>query len=311
VCLGAHTSISGDNRDRRVTELPDEGDMVIADSDELEAAPGEEPYMRHRLREKVQEWERLGACPMVMGWVARGYELWFETQCPPMRSVNQQSCFEPKAQFDFVEKSVQELLNRGVIGRWDPAWGTPKVISPLKVVDKKGGLFRLILDLSKLNRHLRFPKFKYDSVKAVGRAFDQGDWMFTWDLKDGYWHTDLNESAWTYMCFEWEEQLYHFAVMPFGLTPACWVFTKLVKVAVKYLRKQGLKCLSYIDDGLGGASLFSEAERLRDLTVFIFTSLGWRINFGKSKLNLSQLKEFLGYLIDTMGGGSGGTISFA
>jgi hypothetical protein len=129
--------------------------------------------------------------------------------------------------------------------------------------------------------------------------------MFTWDLKDGYRHTDLNESAWTYMCFEWEEQLYHFAVMPFGLAPACWVFTKLVKVAVKYLRTQGLKCVSYIDDGMGGASLFSEAERLRDLTVFIFTSLGWRINFGKSELNLSHLKEFLGYLIDTMGGGAG------
>jgi hypothetical protein len=308
VCLGANARPSlesNDDRDRRQFGLPEEDDMVIAESEEQAATSGKQPYMRNRLREKKEEWDRLGACPMVMGWVTRGYDLWFETPCPPMRSVNQESCFEPKAQFDFVDESIKQLLDRGVVGRWDPAWGSPMVISPLKVVDKKGGLFRLILDLSKLNRHLRFPRFKYDSVKAVGRVFDQGDWLFSWDLKDGYWHTDLNESAWTYMCFEWEGQLYHFAVMPFGLAPACWVFTKLVRVAIKHLRTQGLKCLSYIDDGLGGASDYPEAARLRDMTVSTLTNLGWRINFDKSELDLAHLKEFLGYLIDTVGGGTG------
>ena len=196
--------------ERRLTSLPDEEDMVIAESGG--SMTGNDPYMRHRLRTKVEVWERLGACAMVLGWVTRGYDLWFNTPCPPMRTSNQPSCFEPRAQFEFVDNSIKELLARGVIGKWDPEWGSPMVISPLKVVDKKGNKFRLILDLSKLNRHLRFPKFKYDSVKSVAKVFDQGDWLFSWDLKDGYWHTDLHESAWTYMCFEWEGQLYYFAV---------------------------------------------------------------------------------------------------
>ena len=145
--------------------------------------------------------------------------------------------------------------------------GEPRVISPLKVVPKKGGKLRLILDLSWLNRYLIFPKFRYDSVKQIADLFEMGDYMFAWDAKDGYWHVDLHEDMWQYMCFEWEGQILYFAVMPFGLAPACWVFTKMMRVSINYMRMQGLKVLAYIDDGLAAAQPMAEAARLRDLTI--------------------------------------------
>ena len=39
-----------------------------------------------------------------------------------------------------------------------------------------------------------------------------------------------------------------FKRMPFGLTTAPWVFTRLMKVVKKFLRKKGVKINSFIDD---------------------------------------------------------------
>ena len=81
--------------------------------------------------------------------------------------------------------------------------------------------------------------------------------MFACDLKDGYWHSDLHTDFWTYMAFEWEGEIYHFVVLPFGCAPVCSVFTVVIDVLIATCRAFGLKCLPYIDDGMGGAQLAS------------------------------------------------------
>ena len=94
---------------------------------------------------------------------------------------------------------------------------------------KKGNKYRMILVLSRLNDYMHFPKFKYDSIRQASDVFELGDFCFTADLKDGYWHCDLHADMFTHMCFEWLGVVYYFAVLPFGCAPACWVFTKLMK----------------------------------------------------------------------------------
>jgi hypothetical protein len=44
-------------------------------------------------------------------------------------------------------------------------------------------------------------------------VFDLGGWRFAFDLKDGYWHCDLHEDMWEYMCFEWEGVVYTFTLL--------------------------------------------------------------------------------------------------
>ena len=88
----------------------------------------------------------------------------FQSVCPRIRKQNQESCYEPGEQFEFVDSSVRQLLDRGVIGVWNPDWGEPRVISLLKVVPKEDNTYRLILDLSKMIKYLRFPRFKYAHI---------------------------------------------------------------------------------------------------------------------------------------------------
>ena len=57
--------------------------------------------------------------------------------------------------------------------------------------------------------------------------------------------------------------------MPFGLCPACWVFTKLTNKLVGHWRSQGIKLVHYLDDFLfavagdanGGHSLFKSVQQ--------------------------------------------------
>ena len=123
-----------------------------------------EPYMRHRLRDRLSFWKEIGACDMVLGWIEHGFMAFFGSPCEGWVKANQPCCFEPPEHPKFISESVAMLLRRGVIREWDPSWGKPKVVSPLKVVPKKGNKYRLILDLSKLNKCLVFSRFKYDSI---------------------------------------------------------------------------------------------------------------------------------------------------
>ena len=86
-------------------------------------------------------------------------------------------------------------------------------------------------------------------------------------MKDGYWHCDLHSDMWEYVCFECGGVVYAFVQLPFGCAPACWVFTKLIKVMVASWRGFGLKILAYIDDGLAGAASKAEAKMFSDLVI--------------------------------------------
>ena len=65
--------------------------------------------------------------------------------------------------------------------------------------------------------------------------------MFAFDLKSGYHHIDVAPHHRKYLGFEWGGKFYTFAVLPFGLSSAPYVFTKVMRVLVQLWRSKGLK----------------------------------------------------------------------
>ena len=96
-------------------------------------------------------------------------------------------------------------------------------------------------------------------------------------------------------------QVYYFRMMPFGLAPACWVFTKVIRVLVDFWRGKGLACMSYIDDGIGGAESREQALYYRNLVIETLIDSGWFINWVKSRWELAKEAEFIGYIVGTKG----------
>ena len=68
------------------------------------------------------------------------------------------------------------------------------------------------------------------------------------DLKDAYFAVPISEPDRKYLRFRWKSQTYQFNCLPFGLSRAPWVFTKITKAVAAVLREMGMRLIiMYID----------------------------------------------------------------
>ena len=72
--------------------------------------------------------------------------------------------------------------------------------------------------------------------------------MSTLDLKDAYFLIRIHDTSRKYLRFIFNDRLYEFNVLPFGLSTAPFVFTKIMKPVIKLLRSCGYMSTVYLDD---------------------------------------------------------------
>jgi len=128
------------------------------------------------------------------------------------------------------------------------------------------GKLHIVLNLQYLNQYLLRDKLKHKDLRIAMQMFEPDDYMFTFDLKVGYpmWIFTSNiGSIWGSpgLMAPHMQKYCVFCVLPFGLSTACFVFTKLLCPLVKHWRSQGLKIVVYLDDGLCATQGKANAER--------------------------------------------------
>ena len=164
--------------------------------------------------------------------------------------ANNQSALKNK---DFVEESISELLKCGsIIEVEKPA----EVIKPLSVSINSSGKKRLILDLRYVNGHVYKDKIKFEDWKCFEHYLEgKKGYLFKFDLKNGYHHIDIFEPHQKFLGFSWifkgNIKFFVFTVLPFGLTSAPFIFTKIVRPLVKYWRFSSVKITCFLDDEIG------------------------------------------------------------
>ena len=232
--------------------------------------------------------------------VTTGYRLPFMRLPDPVCELNHKSAL---GNATFVTAAIEQL----VAGRCVSCCMACLVIcSPLSVVTNARGEQRLVLDLRYLNQFLPDRKFKYEGLSIIPSLFCQGDYFSVFDLKSGYHHVDIHQDCWPYLGFSWGVGLarrwYTFRVLPFGLSTACYVFTKLMRPLVKRWRSLGFRCIVYIDDGICTAS---SEQRCMVETAQIVSDLecaGFVLNSDKSRLKPQQIGPWLGFIINLVEG---------
>ena len=94
---------------------------------------------------------------------------------------------------------------------------------------------------------------------AVAEMFVRDDYFLRFDLLSGYYHIDVHEAHQKYLGFHWhqngKEHFYVFTVLPFGLSPASYVFSKTLRPLTKKSRAEGIKIVVF----LVGSSLILRA----------------------------------------------------
>ena len=106
----------------------------------------------------------------------------------------------------------------------------------------------------------------------------------------------IHPDHYKYLRFEWHSTLFEFICLPFGLSSAPRVFTKVLKPFVGSIRKTRHLSRWYGHISSSRKLSFQEAA----IVVKILESLGFIINKEKSVLIPSQKMVFLGYVIDSV-----------
>ena len=139
-----------------------------------------------------------------------------------------------------------------------------------------------------------------ETIEHILDTIEQSDFMASIDLADAFFSVPIHESCKKFLCFEFNNQRYCFNVLPFGMSSSPRIFSKVLRPVIIYLRSQGIKILSYLDDIFLCASSRETLILNIKSTLNILVSLGYYPNYEKSCLVPSQSMLHLGFKFDTI-----------
>lgn len=261
-----------------------------------------------RFRAFAPAWLSLTDDPWVRRVVQEGLALALTGPVPCMRRVR--TTIHPAivrsspAQMQSMSDKILAWKQARVISPLGPASALPlshwpQVICPIFPVPKKNNEVRPVFDARALNNFLVKEHFQMESIADLPHLLRQNDWMVKVDIKDAFQHIAIREDHQKYLGFIWEEQVYMFLTMPFGLSSAPRVFTKMMKPIVAACRSNGMRLIIYMDDLL----LMAETEELCKSQLHwmldLMNRLGLMVNWEKSELAPTRTIGFLGHQVDS------------
>ncbi|KZS06356.1 Uncharacterized protein APZ42_030218 [Daphnia magna] len=249
-----------------------------------------------RLQFFAGNWKQITDDPWVLETVSEGLKIDFISE--PTRGALPLPVAMSKEMGQVCDDEVASLISKRAIV--EIKVGSEGWVHSIFAVPKKSkGKFRPIINLKPLNRHIQYEHFKMENLETVRFLLRQGDWMVKLDFEDAYLTIPVHPAFRKYLRFLWRDRIFEFSCLAFGLAPAPRVFTKLLKVVMAVLRKEGIRLVIYLDDILimnaSRKNLGADIKRI----VALVQSLGFLVNWTKSVLKPSQILEYLGLMVNS------------
>lgn len=184
-----------------------------------------------------------------------------------------------------IQNQINILLEKRAIETCQSK--SDQFVSKIFLVPKPDGTHRVILNLKQLNEFVETNHFKLEDGKTVRRLLARGYFMASIDLKDAYYLINVKKSNRIFLRFLFQDKLYQFTCLPFGLNQALYTFTKLMKPVITYLRKRGYLSVIDLDDILLLGKSYNECFKIFlqvQATCQLLERLGFIINRQKSEL---------------------------
>ncbi len=246
------------------------------------------------IRSKIDEWRKLTSDHEILDTV-NGMSINLIGALPNLARIQYPFRVE---EHEFVCKEIQRLLDLQIIRQSQHEEG--EFISPIFIVPKSDGDFRLILNLKKLNEQSEKIHFKMDTLSSILTLIYPGVYMCKIDIKDAYYSIPIKEEDQKLLKFIFDEILYQFCVLPNGYTKGPRKFTKLLKPVLATLRKMGITLAAYLDDIIMIARSFLKCYQAMLVLTRFLQNLGFVIHPKKSVLFPTTCLEFLGFIINSL-----------
>ena len=205
---------------------------------------------RDAMRKNLGLWKAIGSNVSVLTWVAYGLCLRFHSKPEP---IDFPSAPMEKGHREACEKAASDLIEEGKM--WLPEPGYARLLSPQVVeetLNQDGSVKARVCDaLIYLNSLLASHKYVLETLKRlVPKIVRRFDLMFALDYKGAYKSVWMHTSSLPYLCLRVGDRIVGSLVLPFGLKPAGFWFTKMNRPIVIFFRAVSLRLLNYLDDWL-------------------------------------------------------------
>lgn len=241
------------------------------------------------------------------------YELFSEGYIKPIRPLDpkvkyemkidlsktvQPFYFSPKrlsfAEKETVSKIITELLDSGFIRK-----SFSQYSSRIVLVKKKNGDVRMCVDFRELNKLTVRDRFPLPIIEDHLINLRDKKYFTTLDLRNGFFHMKLSESARKYTAFTTHLGHYEFTVCPFGLCNAPSNFQRLIS-EIFFELIQSNEILVYIDDILIASQTITDHFCTLRKVFKIIVENKLELNLSKCLFVQSKIK-YLGYNISSEG----------
>ena len=273
------------------------------------------------MRDRVAAWEKAGAGSRVLRWIKEGVPVSWRAG-PPAPFHHGESCGEVQGvQRDFMLSELGRLEAAGAIQRVPDRGPHVRYVTRMFMVPKPPAVdkWRMVLDLRHVNSFCGEKKCRFESLKDLRRMVRAEDWMFSFDLQDGYHAVGIHPRDRKYFTFVVAGVgTFQYCALNFGWNASPHVFVKVMRTLVRVLRSpvpgvgcsaspdetvsRGMRVLPYMDDFLGLSDSLESALRARDYAEAVLHALGLSRNTGKGVWEPVQRIEHLGVGIDTSAG---------
>ncbi len=252
--------------------------------------------MRNSLNRSLYEWVQIGTNESVRQWIWHGVT--FPFKWDPPQFILHDNVTLSASDIEFIDEKIVTLLSKSCIRQCSIE--EIHCVSPLKCIAKKHGKKRLLINLHRLNQCIETKKFKYEGVDSVAEQIQPGDYLYSVDLQDGFFHVPVHRDFQKYLGFCWRGQYYVWCVLPQGLACSPYYFYKILRPVVQYLRENNLRINLWVDDFLLMCQPGVATDH-KDLLLNTLHDLGWSVNYEKSDLTDSTVCTYIGYDIDSSG----------
>ena len=242
----------------------------------------------------------MGASSWVVRTLREGFRLQFHRKpflsqvpiCP--------TGYRNEAKDQLVGEQIDLMLRKEAVEVVPGPYPGEGYYSRIFLVQKSSGKWRPVIDLKRLNKSLVVPRFKMESITTVWNSLIPGNYTFSIDLTDAYFHIPIFPGHRKYLRFVYQGVVYQFKALPFGLSSAPWIFTKVMTQVKAMVHIQGVMLLLYLDDWLVQIGDYNTGTLQSSYMVELCHRLGLLVNSEKSELVPKQQFQFIGGQFDLL-----------
>ena len=234
-----------------------------------------------------------------------------------------------------VDFAIADLQKGDSLGAYQPLLpGGENFLSRTRIDTRPGsGKQRVVHNYRRINAFAKKFTCRYEQIKDLHHLLKPHDWMLSLDISGAFWHVPLHKDTAHYLSFHFALPEYvrraggllepvplqpggywvtapdgsryqvverSCAALPFGYTNSPFLWTKVIKVLAKAMRRAGIRCLWYIDDACCALPSRAEALAARDLIEDMFASSGLTKAPDKGIWEPTQvLPDHLGFEVST------------